>query len=105
MRQSLRRDLAIQRVQQGSVMRNIRVTEKEIDNFMATDEGLAMTQPQYPCVQALLPVTRAILPSKSAKASLCRACFAGILGGTSFSEEAVATEYQFQWRRSGLAED
>ena len=42
MRQSLRRDLAKQRVQQGNVMHHINITEKEIDNFMAT-EGLAMT--------------------------------------------------------------
>ena len=37
-RESLRRDLAIQRVQQGNVMRNINISEQEIDNFLATEE-------------------------------------------------------------------
>ena len=44
MREGLRDELAIQRVQQGSVMRDINITEKEIDNFMATEEGIALTQ-------------------------------------------------------------
>jgi peptidyl-prolyl cis-trans isomerase SurA len=33
MREALRDELAIQRVQQGSVMRDINITEREIDNF------------------------------------------------------------------------
>ena len=44
-RESLRDDLAIQRVQQGNVMRNINISEQEIDNFLATEEGEEMTQP------------------------------------------------------------
>ena len=38
-RESLRDDLAIQRVQQGNVMRNINISEQEIDNFLNTEEG------------------------------------------------------------------
>ena len=44
MREALRDELAIQRVQQGSVMRDINITEREIDNFMATEEGEAMIE-------------------------------------------------------------
>ena len=43
-RESLRNDLAIQRVQQGNVMRNINITEQEIDNFLATEEGEAVVR-------------------------------------------------------------
>lgn len=57
-RESLRRDLAIQRVQQGNVMRNINISEQEIDNFLATEEGEAMTQPEYRVIQALLATRR-----------------------------------------------
>ena len=53
-RESLRDDLAIQRVQQGNVMRNINISEQEIDNFLATEEGEEMTQPEYRVIQALL---------------------------------------------------
>ncbi|HCJ39862.1 MAG TPA: molecular chaperone SurA, partial [Halieaceae bacterium] len=45
MREGLRDELAIQRVQQGSVMRDINITEKEIDNFMNTEEGIELTEP------------------------------------------------------------
>ncbi|MCH1554180.1 MAG: SurA N-terminal domain-containing protein, partial [Luminiphilus sp.] len=54
MREDLRNDLAIQRVQQGNVMRNINISEQEIDNFLNTEEGEAMTQPEYRVIQALL---------------------------------------------------
>ena len=57
-RESLRDDLAIQRVQQGNVMRNINITEQEIDNFLATEEGETLTQPEYRIVQALLSTSR-----------------------------------------------
>jgi peptidyl-prolyl cis-trans isomerase SurA len=57
-RESLRDDLAIQRVQQGNVMRNINITEQEIDNFLATEEGEALTQPEFRVVQALLSTGR-----------------------------------------------
>ena len=46
-REGLRDDLAIQRVQQGNVMRNINISEQEIDNFLTTAEGEAMTQPEH----------------------------------------------------------
>jgi len=57
-REGLRDDLAIQRVQQGNVMRNINISEQEIDNFLTTEEGEAMTQPEYQVVQALLSISR-----------------------------------------------
>jgi len=58
MREDLRDDLAIQRVQQGNVMRNINISEQEIDNFLNTEEGEAMTQPEYRVIQALLASSR-----------------------------------------------
>ena len=57
-REGLRDDLAIQRVQQGNVMRNINISEQEIDNFLATEEGEEMTQPEYRLTQALLAASR-----------------------------------------------
>jgi|TARA_E500000178_G_scaffold105425_1_gene105055 peptidyl-prolyl cis-trans isomerase SurA len=97
MRQSLRRDLAIQRVQQGNVMRNINITEKEIDNFMATEEGIAMTEPQYRVVQALLSVTKNDSEAdKRQKEAFVDSVLAGILAGKAFEEAVNVTEpYRF----------
>lgn len=97
MRESLRKDLAIQRVQQGNVMRNINITEKEIDNFMATEEGLALTEPQYRVVQALLSVSSSdSAEQKRQKEDFVDSVLAGILAGKTFAEAVSVTEpYQF----------
>jgi len=97
MRESLRKDLAIQRVQQGNVMRNINITEKEIDNFMATEEGLALTEPQYRVVQALLSVNSSdSTEQKRQKEEFVDSVLAGILAGKTFAEAVSVTEpYQF----------
>ena len=97
MRESLRKDLAIQRVQQGNVMRNINITEKEIDNFMATEEGLELTEPQYRVVQALLSVNSSdSTEQKRQKEEFVDSVLAGILAGKTFAEAVSVTEpYQF----------
>jgi peptidyl-prolyl cis-trans isomerase SurA len=47
MREQVRREFAISRVQQGMMRRRIEVTEQEINNFLATDAGEALTSDQY----------------------------------------------------------
>ena len=97
MRESLRQDLAIQRVQQGNVMRNINITEKEIDNFMATEEGLAITEPQYRVIQALLSVSSSdSAATKQEKEDFVDSVLAGILAGKPFADAVNVTEpFQF----------
>ena len=107
-RESLRDDLAIQRVQQGNVMRNINITEQEIDNFLATEEGEALTQPEYRVVQALLSTGRnedALVLTE--KERFVDDVLAAIQSGTPF-EEAVSITQPFVfsggdlgWRKLG----
>ena len=107
-REDLRQDLAIQRVQQGNVMRNINISEQEIDNFLATEEGEVMTQPEYRVVQALLATSRGEdAASLQAKETFIDATLASIQEGTPF-ETAVsgAGPYAFTggdlgWRKLG----
>ena len=107
-REGLRDDLAIQRVQQGNVMRNINISEQEIDNFLATEEGEAMTQPEYRVVQALLASSRGDdAEAVAAKEAFVDQVLSSIQAGTPF-EEAVATidPYSFSggdlgWRKLG----
>jgi peptidyl-prolyl cis-trans isomerase SurA len=47
MREQVRREFAISRVQQGVMRRRIEVTEQEIDNFLATEVGRSVTSDQY----------------------------------------------------------
>ena len=107
-REGLRDDLAIQRVQQGNVMRNINITEQEIDNFLATEEGEALTQPEYRVVQALLSTGRADDAQLIAdKERFVDDVLANIQSGTPFEEAvSVTTPFTFSggdlgWRKLG----
>lgn len=107
-REGLRDDLAIQRVQQGNVMRNINISEQEIDNFLATTEGEAMTQPEYRVIQALLAISRnEDTGVVEAKEAYIDEVLMDIGSGMSF-EEAVSKEGAFLftggdlgWRKLG----
>ena len=107
-RESLRDDLAIQRVQQGNVMRNINISEQEIDNFLTTEEGEAMTQPEYRAVQALLATGRNEDSSvTAAKENFVDETLSAIKSGVPFEEAVSATApYSFSggdlgWRKLG----
>ena len=104
--EQFRDELAIQLVQQGSVMRDISITEKEIDNFMMTEEGIALTEPEYRVVQALLPIPRSdTAEQRTAKEDYVDGVLANILAGADFSEAVSVQEpYTFQggdlgWRK------
>ena len=107
-RESLRRDLAIQRVQQGNVMRNINISEQEIDNFLATEEGEAMTQPEYRVIQALLATRRGEdSASVDAKEAFIDDTLTRIQDGADFEAAVISVEpYAFTggdlgWRKLG----
>lgn len=55
-REELRKEMLIKRVQQGSVSERVQITDQEIDNFLNSAEGHAATAPQYQVVHALLPI-------------------------------------------------
>jgi len=107
-REGLRDDLAIQRVQQGNVMRNINISEQEIDNFLTTEEGEAMTQPEYRVVQALLSSSRGEdADTVAAKEAYVDEVLANIESGTPFEQAvSVIDPYAFTggdlgWRKLG----
>ena len=56
MREQVRREMILQRVQSGNVNQRIQITPQEVDNFLATAEGQKLTQAEYRLVHALLPV-------------------------------------------------
>ena len=107
-REGLRDDLAIQRVQQGNVMRNINISEQEIDNFLTTEEGEAMTQPEYRVIQALLSISRGEDAAEvAAKEGYINEVLSNIQSGQPFEQAVGGTEpYAFSggdlgWRKLG----
>ena len=108
MREDLREDLAIQRVQQGNVMRNINISQQEIDNFLTTEEGEEMTQPEYRVIQALLTTSRGEAATEiAAKEAYVDSVLERIESGTGFEEAVGGIEpYAFTggdlgWRKLG----
>ena len=57
MREQVRREMIIQRVQGGNVNQRIQITDQEVDNYLATEEGQKMAQPEYHMVHALLAIS------------------------------------------------
>ena len=55
-REQLRKEMLIKRVQQGSVSEHVQITDQEISNLLNSAEGQAITAPQYHVLHALLPV-------------------------------------------------
>lgn len=57
MREQVRREMIIQRVQGGNVSQRIQISEQEVDNFIDTPEGQKLTQPEYFIQHALLAIS------------------------------------------------
>jgi len=56
-RQEIADELIIMRVQQGGVMRNIHISEQELNNFLNSEEGKLMTSPDVKLGHILLSVS------------------------------------------------
>ena len=54
LREDMRREMRIQRVQRGRVDSSIDITEKEFEAFLATDETLAALEPELLVRQILV---------------------------------------------------
>jgi len=107
MRENLRREMVIQRVQSGNVNQLIEITDQEIENYLATEEGQKIVQPDYRIVQALLPVASdASKAEVEAARSYAQAQLDRIRAGESFETVIGAStgEYTFTggdlgWRK------
>jgi peptidyl-prolyl cis-trans isomerase SurA len=90
-REQIRNEITIMRVQQGKVMRRIRISEQELDNFLNSEEGRFLTSPDVNVGQILLSVP-SNTSSEDTDAILARAneLQAQAVGGTDFRQLAIA---------------
>lgn len=109
MRENLRREMILQRVQGGNVSQRIQITPQEINNFLATEEGQALTQPEYRIVHALLALSPDAPESEVAAAeAYVEKLLQRIRGGESFDAVIASSEGEYAftggdlgWRRQG----
>ncbi len=98
MREQVRRELVLQRVQQGNVNQRIQISEQEVENFIATNEGQKLTQPEYHLLHALLPLGSDIDAATEARAEAhVNKLLKRIRDGADFSEvvSTSAPPYNF----------
>jgi peptidyl-prolyl cis-trans isomerase SurA len=90
-REEIRNEITLVRVQQGKVMRRIRISPQELDNFLNSEEGRFLTSPDVNVGQILLAVPSS---ASTAEAELVLERAQSILdeinGGKDFRELAIA---------------
>ncbi len=55
-REQIRKEMLLQRVQQGNVNQRVQITDQEIANFLSSEEGQAMTAPEYRMLHTLIAI-------------------------------------------------
>jgi len=90
-RDEIRDEMILMRVQQGQVMRRIRISNQELDNFLNSEEGRFMTSPDVNVGHILLPVPSG-KSSDEVNAILQRAqsLLSEAQNGTDFRQLAIA---------------
>ena len=90
-REQIRNEITIMRVQQGKVMRRIRISEQELDNFLNSEEGRFLTSPDVNVGQILLAVPSGTsLEDTDAILARANELQAQAAGGTDFRQLAIA---------------
>ncbi|MGB1139484.1 MAG: peptidylprolyl isomerase [Halioglobus sp.] len=103
MREQVRREMIIQRVQAGNVNQRIQITEQEVDNFIGTETGQKLTQPEFHLLHALLAVSpdAAAADITAAEAQVNRV-LARIRGGEPFEQVVSSSPAPYQFTGGDL---
>lgn len=102
MREQIRRELIIQRVQAGNVNQRIEITDQEVDNFLATEEGRKLSQPEYQILHALLAMSPSAPAAEIASAeAYATRVLEQIRAGTPF-EKAVSAQGPYSFTGGNL---
>lgn len=68
-REQIRKEMLLQRVQQGNVNQRVQITEQEVANFLASEEGKTLTAPEFRLKHTLLPLTASASEEEHQKAT------------------------------------
>lgn len=102
MRENIRREMILQRVQMGNVNQRVELSEQEVRGFMATEEGQKLVQPEYRVVHALLPLSSTVSAEQAERAeAYMNSLLEQIRSGRSFDEVMAAADGQQGYRFTG----
>lgn len=91
LRQQIKNDITMNQLQQGVVNGRIRVTDQEIDNFLASTDGKFATSPDYRLGHILIAVSAAADPAMvSAAEKEAEDIYEKLQQGAEFSQMAIS---------------
>ncbi len=97
MREDVRREFIVQRVQAGNVNQRIQISDQEVENFLESEEGRQLTAEEYHLVHALLAVNADPGSAEDqAAAEKINALYARIAAGESFDQVVAGSGLPFQ---------
>ena len=103
-REQIRKEMVLQRVQQGNVNQRVQITDQEIANFLASEEGKAMTAPEYRMLHTLLPLSGSADNETIAKVSaMAENLYQRISKGESYEQLLTSSKLSISdlgWRKA-----
>jgi peptidyl-prolyl cis-trans isomerase SurA len=94
-REQMRRDMILQRIQRGHVNQRIQIADQEIANFLASEEGVELTAPQYRMLHTLVPASANSEPAQKQQARLyAEQLYSQIQSGQEYTQ-AMQSNNQF----------
>ena len=102
-REQVRKEMTLQRVQSGNVNQRIQITPQEVENFLATEEGQKLTQPEYRLLHALLAIPSTASAAEAADAEAhVDALLQRIRGGEPFDQVVASSTGRYSFTGGDL---
>jgi peptidyl-prolyl cis-trans isomerase SurA len=102
MREQVREEVIIRRVQMGNVNQRVTVTDQEVENFLETEEGQKLVEPEYRVLHAMLPISSGTSEAEEAAArEFVESLLAEIRDGGRFDEVIREGEAGSEYRFTG----
>ena len=103
MREQVRQEMILQRVQMGNVNQRVSIAEQEVENFLETEEGQKLVEPEYRVMHALLPIpSRASSDFEESAREHTEQRLARIRSGERFDEVMASGEGEFAYTGGDL---
>ena len=103
MREQVREEMILQRVQMGNVNQRVSISEQEVENFLQTEEGQKLVQPEYRAVHALLAVpSGASSDEEQAAREHTEQLLARIRSGERFDKVIAGSESKYRYTGGDL---
>ena len=104
-REQIRKEMLLQRVQQGNVNQRVQITDQEIAHFLVSQEGMEMTAPEYRMLHTLIPIPSGASDSEIANAKKqADALYQRIENGEAYekvmAENPQLTTNDLGWRKA-----